>query len=80
MLFRSGELRGLLVLNGSLQDTEITLPDASALEGSGAVRNETHSYELLLSTAADADGHTGTRLRGGERDVLPANSVSLYRA
>ena len=76
----TGELAGLLVLNGSLQDTEITLPAAAALQDSGAVRNEATRYELLLSTAAAADGHTGVKLQGGEKDVLPANSISLYRA
>ncbi|WP_104104889.1 glycogen debranching protein GlgX [Arthrobacter sp. 08Y14] len=77
---RNGMLRGLMVLNGSLEDTEFTLPEAQALEGSGAARDENHSYELLLSTAADAQERTGLRLRGGEKDILPANSVSLYRA
>ena len=77
---QTGELRGLLVLNGSQQDTCITLPDAQALAGSGAVRDENHAYELMLSTSARKDGDTGAKLRGGERDLLPANSVSLYRA
>ena len=77
---RNGMMRGLLVLNGSLQDTEITLPDARTLEGSGAVRDENHSYVLQLSTAANEQGNTGAQLRGGEKDFLPANSVSLYRA
>lgn len=76
----SGELNGLFVLNGSLQDTDIILPDAEALRGSGAVRDEGHSYELLLSTAAGAQKRAGEQRRGGEKDVLPANSVSLYRA
>jgi glycogen operon protein len=76
----AGELNGLFVLNGSLQDTEIVLPDAEALSRSGAVRDEDHSYELLLSTAADARERIGGQHRGGGKDILPANSISLYRA
>lgn len=75
-----GELNGLMVLNGSLEDADIRLPDPEALRASGVSQDEHHLYELVLSTAADAERRTGARLRGGEPERIAANSISLYRA
>ncbi|MBP3045160.1 glycogen debranching protein GlgX [Arthrobacter jiangjiafuii] len=73
-------LKGLLVLNGTLEDTEVKLPDAQTLRASGMDGEHHQVYQLMLSTAAEPAERTGSRTRGGEKDILPANSISLYRA
>ena len=75
----AGDLFGLFVLNGALQDTEIVLPDTDALRASGVDPRADQHYKLLLSTATGA-ADDGVRIPAGGKHILPANSVQLYRA
>ena len=84
-----GAMNGLIVINGSLEDLEIRLPDAGSLRHAGlesghgirfhdGVPGEDTGYELVFSTARE--DRPGTRHGAGDTDTVPANSVSLYRA
>ena len=84
-----GVLNGLMVLNGTLSDVDVRLPDApavhSAATGTGhaledtSVPGESSGYELVFSTAREA-GDRGPLRPSGTTDQVPANSISLYRA
>ena len=74
----NGELAGLVVLNGHLEDRQIVLPDAAALRSSGADIGPGRRYEPLFSTASSAD-RRGSRMAGGDRDRIPANSLAAYK-
>ena len=72
-----GILDGLVVINGSLEDAKITLPGRDALNDSGLPYIT--GFELRYTTAADQDRRRGARIGSGEADVVPANSISVYR-
>ena len=83
-----GTLTGLIVLNGGLSDVDIRLPDAGAVRSAAAISHAARDeadvpggdsgYELVFSTAGGSRRHI--QVMPGGTDVLPANSVSLYRA
>nr|WP_231713474.1 glycogen debranching protein GlgX [Arthrobacter sp. zg-Y769] len=82
-----GSLNGLIVLNGTLSDVDIRLPDSPAVRSAAAGTGTTafgdtavpgESYELVFSTASEED--RGRLLPPGTTDTVPANSISLYRA
>ncbi|MHA7154689.1 glycogen debranching protein GlgX [Arthrobacter sp. TMN-50] len=73
----NGILDGLVVINGGLEDTKIILPGRDALKDSGLP--SITRFELRYTTAADQDRRRGARIGSGEADVVPANSISVYR-
>ncbi|MHA7275611.1 glycogen debranching protein GlgX [Arthrobacter sp. Hz1] len=73
----NGILDGLVVINGGLEDAKITLPGRDALRDSGLP--SITRFELRYSTAADQDRRRGARIGSGETDIVPTNSISVYR-
>ncbi|WP_346960925.1 glycogen debranching protein GlgX [uncultured Arthrobacter sp.] len=69
-----GRVDGLVVVNGSAQDVKVTLPAIPA-DGGGAHR----LYELRLTTSELHDRRQGVQISSGERDVVQANSINIYR-
>ncbi|MCC3292350.1 MULTISPECIES: glycogen debranching protein GlgX [unclassified Arthrobacter] len=85
-----GSLNGLMVLNGTLSDVDVRLPDAPTVRsaaseaGNGfediSAPGESSGYELVFSTASDLGERRGQVRPSGNTDLVPANSISLYRA
>jgi glycogen operon protein len=69
-----GHMDGLVVVNGSAQDVKVTLPLLSNEDGTGS-----RLFELRLTTSELHDRRQGVRVSSGERDVVQANSISIYR-
>ncbi|MGY2743713.1 glycogen operon protein [Arthrobacter sp. UYCu723] len=69
-----GQVDGLVVVNGSTQDVKVTLPLLSNDDGTG-----NRLFELRLTTSELHDRRQGVRVSSGERDVVQANSISIYR-
>ncbi|KQQ99082.1 glycogen debranching protein [Arthrobacter sp. Leaf141] len=67
-----GTLAGLVVVNGSTSDVQITLP---AIAGSAAPR----MFELRVTTSPLHELRKGGRVASGEKDLVEANSISIYR-
>jgi glycogen debranching enzyme len=70
-----GHMDGLVVVNGSAQDIKVTLPLLPNEDGRGI-----RLFELRLTTSELHDRRQGVRVSSGERDVVQANSISIYRA
>jgi glycogen operon protein len=68
-----GELEGLVVVNGTGADITITLPRPAA-KGTAP-----RLFELRLTTSALHESRQGGRVASGEKDLLEANSISIYR-
>jgi glycogen operon protein len=73
-----GTLNGLVVINGSLDDTRIHLPSAWILQEQGV---EGAQPRWFSRTFDSAQGHAPDkgRLRSGEADTVAADSVRIYR-
>ncbi|MHA7223519.1 glycogen debranching protein GlgX [Arthrobacter sp. RHLT1-20] len=69
-----GHVDGLVVVNGSALDVKVTLPLLSNDEGTG-----NRLFELRLTTSELHDRRQGVRVSSGERDVVQANSINIYR-
>lgn len=69
-----GQVDGLVVINGSNQDYKIKLPEVLNEEGTGK-----RAFELRLTTSSLHDRRQGVMVSSGERDVLQANTISIYR-
>jgi glycogen operon protein len=69
-----GRVDGLVVVNGSAQDVKVTLPVIPADDGGGH-----RLYELRLTTSELHDRRQGVRISSGERDVVQANTINIYR-
>ncbi|MEV7474786.1 glycogen debranching protein GlgX [Pseudarthrobacter oxydans] len=69
----NGELAGLMVVNGSNSDVRITLPRVTA--------KGTHPqmFELRLTTSPLHELRQGGRVASGEKDLVEAHSISIYR-
>jgi glycogen debranching enzyme len=69
----NGGIAGLVVVNGSTSDVQITLPRVTA-EG-------THQrmFELRLTTSPLHEVRQGGRVASGEKDLVEAQSISIYR-
>ena len=67
----NGELAGLVVVNGSASDVEVTLPDAG--------RRSPSLFELRLTTSPRHKERQGIQVPSGETDLAEANSISIYR-
>lgn len=68
-----GALAGLVVVNGSAEDVQITLP---ALPADTAARR---MFELRLTTSPLHELRQGSRVASGERDRLEAFAINIYR-
>jgi glycogen operon protein len=68
-----GELEGLVVVNGTGTDITITLPRPAA-KGTAP-----RLFELRLTTSALHESRQGGRVASGEKDLVEANSISIYR-
>ncbi|MCY1675870.1 glycogen debranching protein GlgX [Pseudarthrobacter sp. SL88] len=68
-----GELAGLVVVNGTGSDVTITLPPLAA-EGTGP-----RMFELRLTTSPLHELRQGGLVASGEKDLVEANSISIYR-
>ncbi|MDQ0675842.1 glycogen operon protein [Pseudarthrobacter siccitolerans] len=68
-----GTLAGLVVVNGSTSDVEITLPRIIA---EGAPHR---MFELRLTTSPLHELRQGIRVSSGEKDLVEANSMNIYR-
>ncbi|MEC5200514.1 glycogen operon protein [Arthrobacter sp. PL16] len=78
-----GTVNGLVVINGSLEDTRIHLPSAWILQGEG-VEGEQPRWFSRTFDSADGAIVEGTvvehpRLRSGEADTVAGDSVRMYR-
>ena len=69
----NGALAGLMVVNGSNSDVRITLPRVTA-EGT-----HPQMFELRLTTSPLHDLRQGGRVASGEKDLVEAHSISIYR-
>jgi glycogen operon protein len=69
-----GHVDGLVVVNGGAEDIKVTLPLLSNEEGTG-----NRLFELRLTTSGLHDRRQGVRVASGERDVVQANSINIYR-
>ncbi|GAB3272751.1 glycogen debranching protein [Arthrobacter pigmenti] len=87
-----GVLDGLMVINGSGGDAQVSLPSGASLADAGMDGAGAQEYVLQFSTAFDDDtetgaaagvpaaGRSGDRPQGLESDVVPASSIHVYRA
>ncbi|MEQ4520166.1 glycogen debranching protein GlgX [Pseudarthrobacter sp. B907] len=69
-----GRVDGLVVVNGGAGDVKVTLPVIPSDDGGG-----NRLYELRLTTSELHDRRQGVRISSGERDIVQANSISIYR-
>jgi glycogen operon protein len=68
-----GTLAGLVVVNGSTSDVEITLPRIIAEV------TPHRMFELRLTTSPLHELRQGIRVSSGEKDLVEANSMNIYR-
>jgi glycogen operon protein len=68
-----GTLAGLVVVNGSTSDVHITLPRIIA---QGAPHTK---FELRLTTTPLHELRQGSKVASGEKDLVEANSINIYR-
>ncbi len=68
-----GTLAGLVVVNGSTSDVQITLP---RIVTEGALHTK---FELRLTTTPQHELRQGSRVLSGEQDLVEANSINIYR-
>ncbi|PTT67860.1 glycogen debranching protein GlgX [Arthrobacter sp. HMWF013] len=69
-----GTLAGLVVVNGSNSDVQITLPELTNDDGTPR-----RMFELRLTTSPLHELRQGGRVASGEMDLIEANSINIYR-
>ncbi|TLM74918.1 glycogen debranching protein GlgX [Pseudarthrobacter sp. NamB4] len=69
----NGALAGLVVVNGSASDVQITLPRVTS-EGTAH-----RLFELRLTTSPLHEQRQGGQVASGEKDLVEAYSISIYR-
>ncbi|WP_426998259.1 glycogen debranching protein GlgX [Pseudarthrobacter sp. N5] len=69
-----GRVAGLVVVNGSAADVRITLPKVTADDGSAG-----RLFELRLTTSDLHDRRQGGQVASGERDLVQASTINIYR-
>ncbi|AUZ33623.1 glycogen debranching enzyme GlgX [Arthrobacter sp. PGP41] len=70
----NGGFAGLMVVNGSASDLQFTLPRVTA--GATALR----MFELRLTTSPLHEERQGGQVAAGEKDLVEAYSISIYRS
>lgn len=68
------QVAGLIVVNGGRDDIKVTLPRAINDDGTG-----TRMFELRLTTSDLHDSRQGIQVVPGERDIVQANTINIYR-
>lgn len=68
------EIRGLIVVNGSNQDVKMVLPEILSETGIGK-----RMFELRFTTSVLHERRKGALVASGERDILQANTINIYR-
>ncbi|YCK81142.1 glycogen debranching protein GlgX [Arthrobacter sp. D3-18] len=68
------EIRGLISVNGSNQDVKMVLPEILSESGIGK-----RMFELRFTTSVLHDRRKGALVASGERDILQANTINIYR-
>jgi glycogen operon protein len=69
-----GHVDGLVVVNGGVEDVKVTLPPLNNADGTGH-----RLFELRLTTSGLHDRRQGVRVASGERDVVQAHTINIYR-
>lgn len=69
-----GHVDGLVVVNGGADDVKVTLPRLSNDDGTGH-----RLFELRVTTSELHDRRQGARVASGERDLVQANTINIYR-
>ncbi|MFP3460516.1 glycogen debranching protein GlgX [Arthrobacter globiformis] len=69
-----GHVAGLIVVNGSPEDIEVTLPQVTNDDGTGK-----RLFDLRLTTSELHDRRQGTLVESGEPDEVQAYSINIYR-
>ena len=69
-----GHVDGLVVVNGGADDVKVTLPRLSNEDGTGH-----RLFELRVTTSELHDRRQGARVASGERDLVQANTINIYR-
>lgn len=69
-----GQVAGLVVVNGGRDDVRVTLPQVTNDDGVGK-----RMFELRLTTSDLHDRRQGFRVASGERDLVQANTINIYR-
>jgi len=69
-----GTLAGLVVVNGSSADVNVTLPELTNDDGTPH-----RMFELRLTTSPLHELRQGGRVASGETDLIEANSINIYR-
>ncbi|MBT1003629.1 glycogen debranching protein GlgX [Paenarthrobacter sp. DKR-5] len=72
---QDGHLDGLVVVNGSGADLQVTLPVFTNDAGTSPAK-----FELRLTTSPLHERRQGVRVAAGERDLVEAFSINVYRA
>ncbi|MBT2520715.1 glycogen debranching protein GlgX [Arthrobacter sp. ISL-28] len=68
------QVAGLIVVNGGRDDIKVTLPQAINDDGTGS-----RVFELRLTTSDLHDSRQGVQVAPGERDIVQANTINIYR-
>ena len=69
-----GQMAGLIVVNGGREDIQVALPQAVNYDGTAK-----RLFELRLTTSDLHDQRQGFEVASGERDVVQANTINIYR-
>jgi glycogen operon protein len=71
-----GQVAGLIVVNGGRDDVMVALP-----KGVGSLREDAgRTFELRVTTSGLHDQRQGINVAPGERDLVQANTINIYRA
>lgn len=68
------DTRGLIVINGSNQDVKMVLPKILSEKGTPK-----RMFELRFTTSVLHERRKGALVASGERDILQANTINVYR-
>lgn len=68
------QVRGLIVINGSNHDVRMVLPEILSETGVGK-----RMFELRFTTSVLHERRKGALVASGERDILHANTINVYR-
>ncbi|WP_105032636.1 glycogen debranching protein GlgX [Arthrobacter ruber] len=74
-----GRINGLVVINGSLEDTRIHLPSAWTAQGEGTEGDPPRWFSPTFDSAAPGPIPGTRRLHAGDSDTVAADSVRIYR-
>ncbi len=73
-----GQVAGLIVVNGGRDDVMVMLPKFAKELGQD-VGAERRTFELRVTTSEVHDQRQGINVAPGERDLVQANTINIYR-